>query len=63
MPYKPFKKLGLGEPKPTRMSIQLVDRSIKYPKSIIKDVLVKIDKFIFTIDFVILDIMRTLQFH
>ncbi|KAG8499030.1 hypothetical protein CXB51_005405 [Gossypium anomalum] len=30
MPYKMFKQLGLEEPKPTRMSIQLADRSVKY---------------------------------
>ncbi|XP_027337191.1 uncharacterized protein LOC113850866 [Abrus precatorius] len=46
---------SLGEPRPTRMSIQLADRSIKYPKGIIEDVLVKVDKFIFPVDFVILD--------
>ncbi|XP_027351168.1 uncharacterized protein LOC113862277 [Abrus precatorius] len=55
MSYSVFKKLGLGEPRPTRMSIQLADRSVKYPRSIIEDVLVKIDKFIFPVDFVILD--------
>ncbi|XP_027351121.1 uncharacterized protein LOC113862214 [Abrus precatorius] len=55
MPYSIFKKLGLREPRPTRMSIQLADRSIKYPRGIIEDVLVKVDKFIFPIDFVILD--------
>ncbi|KAK5785823.1 hypothetical protein PVK06_040442 [Gossypium arboreum] len=55
MPYKIFKQLGLGEPKPTRMSIQLADRSVKYPRGIIEDVLVKVDKFIFPIDFVMLD--------
>ncbi|KAK5794226.1 hypothetical protein PVK06_035443 [Gossypium arboreum] len=55
MPYKMFKQLGLGEPKPTRMSIQLADRSIKYPRVIIEDILVKVDKFIFPVDFVVLD--------
>ncbi|KAK5840098.1 hypothetical protein PVK06_008970 [Gossypium arboreum] len=55
MPYKMFKQLGLGEPKSTRMSIQLADRSIKYPRGIIEDVLVKVDKFIFPVDFVMLD--------
>ena len=55
MPYSLFKKLGLGEPKSTRMSIQQADKSLKYPRGIIKDVLVKIDKFIFPMDFVILD--------
>ncbi|KAK5786136.1 hypothetical protein PVK06_040765 [Gossypium arboreum] len=55
MPYKMFKQLGLGEPKLTRMSIQLADRTVKYPNGIIEDVLVKVDKFIFPIDFVVLD--------
>ena len=55
MPYKMFKQLGLGEPKPTRMSIQLADRTIRFPRGIIEDVLVKIDKFIFLVDFVVLD--------
>ncbi|KAK5836481.1 hypothetical protein PVK06_012273 [Gossypium arboreum] len=55
MLYKLFKQLGLGEPKPTRMSIQLADRSIKYPRGIIEDIIVKVDKFIFPIDFVVLD--------
>ncbi|XP_075473985.1 uncharacterized protein LOC142505045 [Primulina tabacum] len=47
-----FRKLGLGEPKPTRMSLQLADRSVKYPRGVIEDVLVKVDKFIFPADFV-----------
>ena len=49
-------KLGLGEIKQTIISLQLVDRSIKYPRGIIEDVLVKVDKFIFPADFVVLDI-------
>ncbi|XP_073273245.1 uncharacterized protein [Primulina huaijiensis] len=48
-------KLGLGEPKPTRMSLQLADRSVKYPRGVIEDVVVKVDKFIFPADFVVLD--------
>ncbi|GJU31508.1 retrovirus-related pol polyprotein from transposon TNT 1-94 [Tanacetum coccineum] len=55
MPYMIYKKLGLGESKPTRMSLELVDRSIQYPRGIAKNVLIKIDKFILPIDFVIID--------
>ncbi|KAK5839228.1 hypothetical protein PVK06_008002 [Gossypium arboreum] len=58
MPYKMFKQLGLGKPKQTRMSIQLVDKTIRFPRGIIEDVLVKVDKFIFPIDFVVLDIEK-----
>ena len=55
MPLSIFRKLGLGEVKPTTLSLQLVDRSIKYPKGVIEDVLVKVDKFIFPADFIALD--------
>ncbi|GJZ86713.1 DNA-directed DNA polymerase [Tanacetum coccineum] len=48
-------KLGLREPKPTRMSLELADRSIQYLRGIAENVLIKIDKFILPIDFVILD--------
>ena len=33
----------------------MADRSLTYPKGIIEDVLVKVDKFIFHVDFVVLD--------
>ncbi|XP_021995421.1 uncharacterized protein LOC110892572 [Helianthus annuus] len=55
MPYKVFTKLDLGESSPTRMSIRLADRSIKYPRGFVENMLVKIDKFVFPVDFVILD--------
>ncbi|XP_073017738.1 uncharacterized protein [Primulina eburnea] len=48
-------QLGIGEVKPTTISLQLADRSIKYPRGIVEDVLVKVDKFIFPVDFVVLD--------
>ena len=37
------------------MSLQLADRSIKHLRGIIEDVLVKVDKLIFPVDFVVLD--------
>ena len=55
MPLTIFKKLGLGEAKTTIVMLQLVDRSLKHPRGIIEDVLVKVDKFIFTADFIVLD--------
>ncbi|XP_010247839.1 PREDICTED: uncharacterized protein LOC104590793 [Nelumbo nucifera] len=44
MPYSVFKKLGLGEPQPTRVALQLANRSIKHPRGIIEDVLVKVNR-------------------
>ncbi|XP_075489567.1 uncharacterized protein LOC142528407 [Primulina tabacum] len=61
MPLSVFRKLGLGEPKPTRMSLQLADRSVKYPRGVIEDVLVKVDKFIFPVDFVVLDMEEDIE--
>jgi hypothetical protein len=55
MPMSVFKQLGLPEPKPVNMTLQLADRSITYPRGIVEDVLVKVDKLIFPADFVILD--------
>ncbi|KAI3472480.1 hypothetical protein Pfo_031183 [Paulownia fortunei] len=50
-----YRKLGLGEAKPTTVSLQLADKSVKYPRGIIEDVLVKVDKFIFPAYFIVLD--------
>ena len=50
MPFLVAKKLNLGEITPTALSLQMVDRSLTFPKGIIEDVLVKVDKFIFPID-------------
>ncbi|GJR83035.1 DNA-directed DNA polymerase [Tanacetum coccineum] len=55
MPYTMYEKLGLGEPKPIRMSLELADRHVQYRRRIVENVLIKVDKFIFSIDFVILD--------
>ncbi|XP_049373476.1 uncharacterized protein LOC125838472 [Solanum verrucosum] len=55
MPYAIYKKLGLGEPKATTMSLLMADRSIKHPMRVLFDILVKVDRFIFPADFVILD--------
>ncbi|WKA05269.1 hypothetical protein VitviT2T_023244 [Vitis vinifera] len=52
---KKTRKLGLGEMKQTTISLQLAYQSIKYPCGIIEDILVKVDKFIFPIDFMVLD--------
>ena len=50
-----YKQLGLGELKPTNITLSLADRSIKIPKVIVEDVLVKVDKFYYPVDFVVLD--------
>ena len=48
-------KLNLGEPTSTTLSLQIVDRFLACPQGRIEDLLVKVEKFIFLVDFVILD--------
>jgi len=55
MSYAIFKQLWLGEPKSITMRLLMADRSSKYPIGILYYILVKVDKFIFPADFVILD--------
>jgi len=46
-----LKKIGDVEVRPTRMTLQLVDMSIKHPYGIVEDLIVKVDKFLFPVDF------------
>ncbi|XP_073137404.1 uncharacterized protein [Henckelia pumila] len=55
MSFSIYRTLELGEVRATTITLQLADRSITYPRGIVEDVLVKVDKFIFLADFVILD--------
>jgi uncharacterized coiled-coil protein SlyX len=55
LPYSVYQQLGLGELKPTSTILQLADRSIKKPRGIVEDVLIKVDKFYYPVDFIVLD--------
>ncbi|GJV32831.1 retrovirus-related pol polyprotein from transposon TNT 1-94 [Tanacetum coccineum] len=58
MPFSLFKRLGLRNPKPINMVIEMADRSMQSPKGIVENVLVKINKFISPVDFNIIDIIE-----
>ncbi|XP_019259413.1 PREDICTED: uncharacterized protein LOC109237547 [Nicotiana attenuata] len=47
--------LGIGQPRPTSMILQMDDLTMKRPLGVIEHVLVRVDKFILPMDFVILD--------
>ncbi|XP_070023167.1 uncharacterized protein [Nicotiana sylvestris] len=55
MPLAIYKRLGIGRARPTSMLLQLADRTVKRPSGILDDVLIQVGKFVFPIDFVILD--------
>jgi hypothetical protein len=55
LPYSIYIHLGLGELKSTSITLQLANRSVKKPRGIIEDVLIKVDKFYYPVDFIVLD--------
>ncbi|RVW30662.1 hypothetical protein CK203_101250 [Vitis vinifera] len=55
LPYSVYKQLGLGELKPTAITLSLADRSVKIPRGVIEDVLVQVDNFYYPVDFIVLD--------
>ncbi|GJR82473.1 putative reverse transcriptase domain-containing protein [Tanacetum coccineum] len=56
MPLSTYLNLGLGELAHAKLTVELADRTVKYPKGIAENVLLGIGKFVFPIDFIILDI-------
>ena len=55
MPLSVARKLSLGELTPTTVTLQMADRTMVKPERVIEDVLAKVGKFIFPVDFIILD--------
>ncbi|XP_023769879.1 uncharacterized protein LOC111918442 [Lactuca sativa] len=55
MPYSFFKKLKLTKPKPIHMKIHLHNKTIIHPRGVFEDLLIKVDKFVFPMDFLVLD--------
>ncbi|XP_015955218.1 uncharacterized protein LOC107479608 [Arachis duranensis] len=50
-----MKRIRIEEAKPTRMALQLADRTFKFSHGVVEDLLVKVEEFIFLVDFVVLD--------
>ncbi|RDX87720.1 hypothetical protein CR513_30764, partial [Mucuna pruriens] len=55
MPASTYRSLNFGDLEPTRMTIQLANRSIVQPLGVLEDVLVQVNKLIFSADFYVLD--------
>jgi len=53
--YSVYQSLNLGELKPTSVTLLLADRSVNVHRGIVEDVLVQVDKFIYHVDFIVLD--------
>ncbi|KAG9450483.1 hypothetical protein H6P81_010448 [Aristolochia fimbriata] len=61
MPLCICRKLNLGELKETNIMLQFADRSTKRPNGLIEDVLVRIGKFIYPCNFVVLDMEQEIM--
>ncbi|GKA22223.1 gag-pol polyprotein [Tanacetum coccineum] len=59
--YSTFTNLGSGKLALTKLIIELADKTMKRPKGIVENVLVGIDKFIFVVDFIVLDMPEDTQ--
>ena len=61
LPPSVYQQLGLGELSPTRVTIQLADRSVKILKGEITDVLIQVGDFIYPVDFLVLETQPVLN--
>ena len=61
MPLSVVKRLSLGELTPTAMTLQMAERTLANPEGILEDVLIKVGRFIFLVDFVVIDIEEDKQ--
>ncbi|GJX20485.1 homeodomain-like protein [Tanacetum coccineum] len=61
MPLSTYLNLGFGKLAHTKLTVELADRTVKYPKGIAENVLVSIGKFVFPVDFAILDMPEDIK--
>ncbi|XP_070004635.1 uncharacterized protein [Nicotiana sylvestris] len=55
MPLAIYKRLGVVRARPTSMLLQMADRTVKRPSSVLDDVLIRVGKFVFPAYFVNVD--------
>ena len=63
MPLSIVKRQSLGELTPIAMTLPMEERTLTQPEGILKDVLIKVGKFIFPVDFVVIDIEEDKKSH
>ena len=61
MPLSVAKRLCLGELTPTSMTLQMAERTLPHPYGILEDMLIKVGKFVFLVDFVVVNIEEDKQ--
>ena len=61
MPLSVIQRLSLGELIPIAMTLQMADRTMAQPEEVLEDVLIKVGKFIFPVDFIVMDMEEDTQ--
>ncbi|XP_019438992.1 PREDICTED: uncharacterized protein LOC109344674 [Lupinus angustifolius] len=61
IPLPLMRIIGGVQLKPTRMSLQLANRSIKYPEGVVEHVMVKVDRFLILVDFIVIDVSEDVE--
>ena len=61
MPLSVAQRLSLGELTPVAITMHMVDRTLAHPEGILEDVLIKVGKFVFLVDFVVINMEEDKQ--
>ena len=61
MPLSVAQKLSLRELTPTAITLQMADRTLAHPEGVLEDVLIKVGKFVFPVDFVVINMEEDKQ--
>ena len=61
MPFLVVNRLSLGELTPTSMTLQMVDKTTAQLEGVLEDVLIKVGKFIFPMDFEVMNMEEDTQ--
>ena len=61
MPLSIVKTLSLRELAPTAMTLQMAVRTMAQPEEVLEDVLIKVGKFLFLVDFVVMNMEEDTQ--
>ncbi|GJZ91405.1 zinc finger, CCHC-type containing protein, partial [Tanacetum coccineum] len=61
IPFSTYTNPGLCELAPTKLIVELANKTVKHPKGIAENILVRIDKFVFPVDFIVLDMPEDIK--
>ena len=61
MPLSVVKRLSLWEFTPITITLQMADRTMAQPEGVLENLLIKVGKFIFPVDFVVMDMEEDTQ--